>query len=85
MKTEYQVNFPYELAFFLHLQEQEFEQEMKRMALVKLFELGKISSGIASKILGISRIDFFDILANYGVDIYNDITPENLKQDIENA
>ncbi len=81
MKTQFMVNFPAELASGLRMQEQEFAEEMKKLALVKLFELGKISSGIAAKALNISRIDFFDVLASYGVDMFNDIDAETLKQE----
>ncbi|PIY10317.1 MAG: Fis family transcriptional regulator [Flexibacter sp. CG_4_10_14_3_um_filter_32_15] len=56
-----------------------------RLALVKLFEIGKISSGKVAQILGITRIAFFDVLAKYGVDIYNDSSEESLKEDINNA
>ncbi len=82
---QYQIEFPPEMAFSLKMQDEEFAYEIKKMALVKLFELGKISSGKAAKALGITRIAFFDILALYGVDIYNDVSPETLKQDRANA
>jgi predicted HTH domain antitoxin len=65
------VSYPESLAFSLKLAGKEFEDEMKTLALVKLFELGKISSGTASKILGISRIDFIEILGKYQVSIFN--------------
>ncbi len=79
------VYFPADLAFALNMQNEEFAKEIQTLALVKLFELGKISSGKASKILNISRIDFFGVLAKYGVSIFNDISEETLTQDLENA
>jgi len=85
MNTHLQVDFPMELAVVLRMQEGEFGEEIKRLALVKLFELGKISSGKAAQILGITRIAFFDVLAKYGVDIYNDMNEKSLKNDINNA
>ncbi len=60
------------------------EEEIKIAALVKLYELGKISSGKASKLLGISRIEFLDLLGKYKVQIEPD-TKEELLKDIENA
>ncbi len=55
-------------------------EEIKRLALVKLFELGKIPSGKAAQILEITRIAFFDVLARYGVDVNNDVDEESLKE-----
>ncbi len=36
-------------------------------AVVKWFELGRISQGKASEILGVSRVEFLDLLAQYQV------------------
>ena len=60
------------------------EDEMRIVALAKLYELGKISSGKAAKLLGISRIEFLDLLGKYKVQISPDAEEELLK-DIENA
>ncbi|ACN98264.1 UPF0175 family protein [Sulfurihydrogenibium azorense] len=60
------------------------EEEVKTAAIVKLYELGKISSGKAAKLLGISRIEFLDLLGKYKVQISPD-TEEELIKDIENA
>ena len=60
------------------------EDEVKIAALAKLYELGKISSGKAAKLLGISRVEFLDLLGKYNVQIGPD-TEEELLKDIENA
>lgn len=60
------------------------EDEIKIAALAKLYELGKISSGKAAKLLGISRVEFLDLLGKYKVQILPD-TEEELLKDIENA
>ncbi|ACO03736.1 MAG TPA: Fis family transcriptional regulator [Persephonella sp.] len=60
------------------------EDEIKIAALAKLYELGKISSGKAAELLGISRIEFLDLLGKYKVQIEPDTEKELLK-DIENA
>jgi predicted HTH domain antitoxin len=60
------------------------EDEVKMAALAKLYELGKISSGKAAKLLGISRVEFLDLLGKYKVQIGPD-TEEELLRDIENA
>lgn len=40
--------------------------------LVKLYDLGEISTGKAAEILGISRREFLDVLGRYGVSEYDD-------------
>ena len=75
------VSYPETLAFSLKMQSNEFERVIKTASLVKLFELGKISSGFAASILDISRIDFIDLLALYGVSAYAD----DLEADFANA
>ena len=77
------VTYPETLAFSLKMQNNEFEREIKIASLVKFYELGKISSGLAAKTLGITRIDFLDRLADYGVSIYTDA--DELEADMRNA
>jgi len=58
---------------------------MKTSSLVNLFELGKVSSGVAAKVLGLSRIDFLELLAKYKVSVLGQYDIEDLNQDIANA
>jgi predicted HTH domain antitoxin len=64
------IEYPASLANSLKLQRKDFETEMNITSLVKLFELGKVSSGLAAKVLGLSRIDFLDLLAKYKVSVF---------------
>ena len=77
------VDYPESLAFSLKMSGGEFEREIKTASLVKFYELGKVSSGFAAKILGVSRIDFLDRLASYGVCPYPD--SDELEADTANA
>jgi len=77
------VSYPETLAFSLKMQHREFEREIKTASLVKFYELGKISSGFAAKILGVSRIDFLNCLSAYGVSTYADT--DELEADFANA
>lgn len=76
------IDYPDYLANSMRMNADDFEKEIKTSALVKLFELGKVSSGIASKVLRISRVDFLDILAKYKVSFLAD---NNLEEDLNNA
>ncbi len=84
MEHSISINYPETLAFSLKMNTVEFQKEMKIMSLVKLYELGKISSGFASKLLKISRIDFLELLGKYNVS-YFDNRENELESDFENA
>ncbi len=77
------VNFPTELASSLRMRNTEFADEMLKLAVIKLYELGKISSGIAAKAIGINRVSFLEQLQKYQVSIFNDT--ESLIDDFKNA
>lgn len=49
----------------------EFEQQVRLMAALKMFELGKLSSGKAAELAGLSRLDFFEACSRYRVSIVN--------------
>ncbi|HNE29812.1 MAG: UPF0175 family protein [Saprospiraceae bacterium] len=80
-----QVSFPGELVGLLDLPEGELAPEMLRLALVKLFELGKISSGQAAQLLGLSRVSFLELAGAYQVSILGNPDAEQLRQDLLNA
>ncbi|MEW6378266.1 MAG: UPF0175 family protein [bacterium] len=62
----------------------ELSLDIRMLAAVKFYQMGKLSSGRAAQLAGISRISFLQSLARYGVPIF-ELTPEELQQDIENA
>lgn len=79
------IEYPESLANSLRLRGKEFENEMKINSLVKLFELGKVSSGTAAKVLGLTRLDFFDLLSKYKVSSLGQYDSDDLRDDIANA
>ncbi len=76
------IDYPDFLANSMRLNAHEFEKEIKLSALVKLFELGKISSGTAAKVLKISRVEFLELLADYKIGF---LESNDLKEDFKNA
>jgi len=44
-----------------------FSRELRMLAAVKLYELGRLSSGIAAELAGISRVEFLLNLNRYRV------------------
>jgi predicted HTH domain antitoxin len=85
MERSISIKYPESLAFSLKMDNQEFMDEMKTISLIKLYELGKISSGKASRILDISRLDFFDLLRKYKVSYFHDGLEDELESDVRNA
>ena len=62
----------------------EFSRDLLMLAAVKLYQMGKLSSGRAAQLAGIPRVSFLQILSRYDVPIF-DLTHEELRQDFENA
>ncbi len=85
MEQQIAIFFPEKLAFSMRMKRKEFESEMKIISLVKLFELGKISSGVASKLLNMTRIEFLEILKKYNVSYFYNGIEEELEADLDNA
>jgi len=57
-------------------------EEIRMLAAVKLYELGRVSSGRAAELAGLSRVEFLDRLGRYNVSPFQ-ITPEELKAEVE--
>jgi predicted HTH domain antitoxin len=51
------------------------------MTALKMFELGKVSSGKAAELAGISRVEFFEVCGRYRVSIFN-YPPEEAEKEI---
>lgn len=85
MEDELTVTYPKELAFTLKMQNKEFVKEMKNLTVVKLYEIGKISSSLAAKILNLNRIDFLDLINKYNVSVFDNYTSNDIIEDLQNA
>jgi len=62
----------------------ELSRDIRMLAAVKFYQMGKLSSGRAAQLAGIPRVSFLQSLARYGVPVF-ELTPEELRQDLENA
>jgi len=85
MEQVINVTYPKQLAFSLKMQDNEFIQEMQKLAIIKLYELGKISSSMAAKILNLTRVDFVELINKYQVSFFSYASEEELLNDLKNA
>lgn len=75
---------PEETMSALNLTAEQVRDEMRLAAAVKLYELGRISSGVAANLAGVPRVVFLSKLAEYGVDTFA-LTEAELIEDVANA
>lgn len=81
-----QINIQYQSSLLDAIQQSrvEFEQEAKLAMAVKLFEMKKLSSGMAAQLIGMDRVSFLLNLHHFDVAMIN-IEEDELLADIENA
>lgn len=83
---EFKFKTPPGFADAVHLIGTELEQHILLMAALKMFELGKVSSGKAAELAGMSRVDFLMTCGKYKVSVFNydaDEVAQELRSDLE--
>ncbi|MFL5800888.1 MAG: UPF0175 family protein [Roseiflexaceae bacterium] len=70
--TTLQIEYPEELLDQADQTKEALEHLAREALLVRLYDLGKISSGKGAALLGIARWEFLDLLGAYGVSIFDD-------------
>jgi len=79
---ELRLSYPDDLEQVVKLTPEEMTAQVLLMAALKMFELGKLSSGKAAELAGLSRIEFIEACGRYRVPIF-DYSPEELKAELE--
>ncbi len=78
------VQVPSSLPDALQCTPEAFAQEAKMAMAVKLYEMKRLSSGMAATLAGVSRVAFLMQLHRYGVPVI-DLIQEDLESDVANA
>lgn len=78
------VSIPEEALVALKLSAEEAAEAVRFAAAVKLYELGRLSSGAAAALAGVPRTLFLSKLADYGVTTFR-LSEEELKEDLARA
>lgn len=82
--TTISFELPDDAALSMHVQPSEIERELRMAAAVKLYEMGRFSSGAAARLAGVPRVVFLAKLADYGVDTFR-MSEEELLADVSHA
>jgi predicted HTH domain antitoxin len=78
------LKIPEESLISLKEQPETFAQELQMLAAVKLYELGKLSSGRAAQLAGVTRVEFLLALGRYQVSPFR-LDAGRLAEDIAHA
>ena len=78
------LSLPDEALIALKLSPEGLADELRLAGAIKLYELGKLSSGAAAGLAGVPRTVFLTKLADYGVATFR-LTEEELREDMRRA
>jgi predicted HTH domain antitoxin len=84
MTNKLVIEYPETIPDTLKLTQEQFEEDAKWAIAVKLFEMKRISSGVAAQLVGTDRISFLLNLHRYDASMI-DLDEEELLSYIENA
>ncbi len=84
MSLKMTIDYPDTIPDALQETRKEFEKNAKLAMFAKLFEMKKISSGMAASIPGMDRVTFLMKLHQFNVPVV-DLSEDELLEDIKNA
>lgn len=78
------IEYPSEVLWALQEEPEEFESEARLLLAVKMYETGKLSTGLAARLSGVPRITFLFLLGQHGLSPFGE-TPDELEEDLGHA
>ncbi len=70
------LNFPYEILGTMSVPETRLAQRLYELIALELFREGIISAGKGGELIGISKIEFIQLLAKYNIPYFNQSSEE---------
>jgi predicted HTH domain antitoxin len=78
------IAYPQELLWALQQEPEEFAAQAQILLALKLYESGKLSTGLAARVAGVSRSAFFYLLGQHGLSPFGQ-SPDELEDDLTHA
>ena len=78
------ISYPQDLLLSLKESKESFEVEARLLLAVKLYEMGRVSTGLAAELAGMDRVSFMFALDHFGLSPIG-VDPDELEQDFKNA
>ncbi len=78
------IEYPDTLPDVLQETDAQFQNEAKWALALKLYEMGRLPSGLAAQLLGVDRVFFLMKLRDYNIPLIN-YSADELRKDVENA
>lgn len=81
---ELTIPYPDDLLLSLKVSSESFETEARLLLAVKLYEMGRVTTGIAAQIAGMDRVNFMFQLERFHLTPIG-VAPDELESDFANA
>jgi predicted HTH domain antitoxin len=78
------IPYPPEILWALQKEPGEFETEARLLLALKLYETGKLSTGLAARLAGVPRVTFLFLLGQHGLSPFGE-EPGEIARDLEHA
>lgn len=78
------IEYPTEVLWALQQEREEFEANARLLLALKLYETGKLTTGLAAKLANVPRVTFIYLLGQSGLSPFGE-TPEELIEDLNHA
>jgi len=78
------IKYPPEILWALQQEPKEFERESRLLLALKLYESGKLSTGLAAKIADVPRVIFMFLLGQHGLSPFGESADE-ISEDLKHA
>jgi predicted HTH domain antitoxin len=78
------IEYPGEVLWALQEEPEEFEAEARLLLALKMYETGRLSTGLAARLAGVPRITFLFLLGQHGLTPFGE-TPDELQEDLDDA